>query len=465
MKLKLLWLPMVILTLIGGAAKICDTLFNLNGDGFFLNSTACNFTFIICLALLLILGFALSIADRKKNFTAAPVKDTLCGVFGFIASVSLIGGGVISMLNLGNSSSFAGDAIVCLLTLLGGAVLLFESCISFTGHNSMVKMPVLTLAVPLWCCARFVSLFVSYSKVSVHATEMFDIIFVALLLMFLFYQSMFFAQINVSTAVKKTIVYGMPFLMGALIVTIDIIIKMAMPQAVSNVDTYIVEPTITRIISCIGDLALCGYAVCLMKDIMKSIKTDIPDTQSNNDNSEVKSEIKFSAKIAVDEPANKPKTKIAIDDPIDETKPETAVDEPINETEPETVVDEPVDEIKTETVVDEPVDETKPETVVDEPVDETEPKTVVDEPVDETKPETVVDEPVEEIKTETAVDEPVDETEPETAVDEPIDEVHIRTVVAQPEKQKADKNSNKEKNDSAYDEIFRMLDEMSSNNN
>ena len=407
MKLKFLWLPMVILTLIGGTAKICDTLFNVNGDGFFLNSTSCNFIFIISLALLLIVGFVLSIADRKKTFTAAPVKDTLCGIFGFIASVSLIGGGVISMLNLGNSSSLAGDATVCILTLFGGAVLLFESCISFTGHNSMTKMPVLTLAVPLWCCARFIDLFVDYSKVSVHATEMFDIIFVALLLMFLFYQSMFFAQINVSTAVRKTIVYGMPFLMGALVVTIDIIIKMVIPQTASNVDTYIVEPTITRIISCIGDLALCGYAVCLMKDIIKSVRNNPSDTTVNGDNPELKAETNSVSKSS---------SRI--------------------------IVDEPTDEIKT--TVAEPVKEIKPETTAAEPVKEIKPETTAAEPVKEIKPETTAAEPVKEIKSETTAAEPV-----------------------KTEKTIPDNSATVQSNsctDSAYDEIFKMLDEMSSNN-
>ncbi|MGN1458349.1 MAG: hypothetical protein ACI4XP_10425 [Acutalibacteraceae bacterium] len=459
MKLKFLWLPMVILTLIGGTAKICDTLFNVNGDGFFLNSTACNFIFIISLALLLILGFVLSIADRKKTFTAAPVKDTLCGIFGFIASVSLIGGGVISMLNLGNSSSLAGDATVCILTLFGGAVLLFESCISFTGHNSMTKMPVLTLAVPLWCCARFIALFVDYSKVSVHATEMFDIIFVALLLMFLFYQSMFFAQINVSTAVRKTIVYGMPFLMGALVVTIDIIIKMVMPQTVSNVDTYIVEPTITRIISCIGDLALCGYAVCLMKDIIKSVKKNLSDTTVNVDNPELKAETnsvsKSSSRITVDEPTDEIKTTVA--ESVKEINPETTATEPVKEVKPETTVAEPVKEIKPETTAAEPVKEINPETTAAEPVKEIKPETTVAEPVKEIKPETTAAESVKEIKPETTVAEPVKEIKPETTVAEPV----------KTEKTIPDNSATVQSNsctDSAYDEIFKMLDEMSSNN-
>ena len=286
MKTKHLWLPMIILTLIGGSAKICDTLFNLNGSGFFLNSTACNFIFIISVAVIFILGFILNFFDRKKNFETPPVKDTICGIFGFIASVSLIGGGIISMLNLGKSTSLAGDLILCIITLIGGIVMLFESCISFTGQNSMAKMPLLSLLVPLWCCGRFISLFMSYTKVSVHATEMFDIIFVALLLMFLFYQSMFLAQINTSTAVKRLTVYGITFVMCALVVTVDVIIKMTIPADSSNVDTYIVEPTVTKIISCIGDLAFCGYAIFFIKDIMQGVKKNASSAKATEENTQ-----------------------------------------------------------------------------------------------------------------------------------------------------------------------------------
>ena len=38
MKLKKLWIPMLILTVIGGGIKICDTVFNVYGNnGFIFN--------------------------------------------------------------------------------------------------------------------------------------------------------------------------------------------------------------------------------------------------------------------------------------------------------------------------------------------------------------------------------------------------------------------------------------------
>ena len=56
MKIKNLWLPVIILTLIGGTAKICDTLFNVHGEGFFFGSGVCNAIVIASIVLILIIG-------------------------------------------------------------------------------------------------------------------------------------------------------------------------------------------------------------------------------------------------------------------------------------------------------------------------------------------------------------------------------------------------------------------------
>ena len=65
MKLKKLWIPALLLLLIGGIIKVCDTMFNVNGTGFVLSSTACNLTLAGCAVLLYIIGWCLSLADRN----------------------------------------------------------------------------------------------------------------------------------------------------------------------------------------------------------------------------------------------------------------------------------------------------------------------------------------------------------------------------------------------------------------
>lgn len=268
MKMKYLWIPALIFGLIGGAAKIGDTVFNLNGEGFFLSSSACNTIFVVSILIILIIGGIMNISDKNKSLTVSVKKDALCGIFGFIASVALIGTGVMQLLSIGSASSLASNFFMCLLNLFGGAVLLYESCIAFTGHNSMKNLPVLPLILPIWASGRFIALFIEYSKVSIKATEMFDIISVALLMLFLFYQAMFFAEISDTTALKKTSLYGTAFAVCGLVTTVDIIIKMMNPAVSSTgADVLVIEPTISRILSITADLALCFYAMFLIKDM------------------------------------------------------------------------------------------------------------------------------------------------------------------------------------------------------
>ena len=256
MTLKKFWIPTLIFTLIGGTVKICDTIFNAYGDGFIFDSTVCNWIFSICALLLLITGWILSIIDSRKVFEIQPQRNIFCGLFGFISSVAIIGGGVMTLL------SENPNVAQCIFAVIGGGLLLYESCISFTGHNGLLRMPVLTLLVPVWCCTRFFSIFIEYTHRSVAATEIFDIVAVAALLMFLFYQSMFFAGINNTGAVRKSTVYAMVFIMLGLTVAIDLFIKMSMPSnAVSGIDSEVVMPTLSNILTYAGDISLCVYAL------------------------------------------------------------------------------------------------------------------------------------------------------------------------------------------------------------
>ncbi len=260
MKLKALWLPMIILTVIGGAIKICDTIFTLNGGEFFIDSLMCNIIFVAAMAVVLIIGAILCFADRGNKYASVPQKNTVCGVCGFIASVAIIGGAVINLINIGGSESVGFELIKFILSVFGGAVLLVESSVLFTGNNSIAKVPVVALAVPIWSCTRLMTLFISYSTVSVQSTEMLDIISVALMLMFMFYQASYFAELGKPGVIKSLAVYGMTFIMSAAVVTVDLIIK----------KTYSGEMTVNNILDYVCDIALCVYAVALILSVFKS---------------------------------------------------------------------------------------------------------------------------------------------------------------------------------------------------
>ncbi len=279
MKLKKLWIPALLLTLVGGAAKICDTLFNINGNGFFIDSFTCSCIFTVAFLLLYVIGYALSFADRKKRFDAQINKNILCGAFGFLASVMIIGTGVVSLIVLDNSK-----IVESLFAVAAGGILLYESCISFTGQNGMKKVPVAGLILPVWCCLRFISLFSQYTQKSLHATEIFDIIALAFLVMFLFYQAMFFAGINNSNAVRKSVVYGTVYIMLGLVVSADLLIKMISGGEIpTNIDTFTVSPTLINIMTITGDITLCIYAIFFTRDVLKAAQTTLRPDEDDDD--------------------------------------------------------------------------------------------------------------------------------------------------------------------------------------
>ena len=327
MKLKKLWIPALLLTIVGGAVKLCDTFFNVNGDGFFLSTDVCNGIFTGAFLLLFVIGYILSIADRKKRFNAQVQKDFLCGVFGFIASVMIIATGVVTMLAL-DSSKIA----ECILAIAGGGILLYESCISFTGQNGMKRIPVAGLLLPVWGCMRFISMFSVYTQTSLHATELFDFVALAFLVMFLFYQSMFFAGVNNSNAVRKSAVYGTVYIMLSLVVCIDLFIKMFSPvQAPANIDTQTVTPSLINIMTYVGDLAMCLYAFFFVKDVLKAAQNTLTDKDDDDENDaplmaagDKKSEpVKTEESVETFRPAEEPKTPEVPQEPEIAAKPMT----------------------------------------------------------------------------------------------------------------------------------------------
>lgn len=284
MKLKKLWIPTLIFGIIGGSAKICDTLFNRNGQEFFLGSEVCSTVFICSLLLILLSGVIMAMGDKKGNITAEMPKSIGAAFFGFIASVALVCTGVVSMLSIGSDTSLAEIFLNVVFSLFGGVVLLYESCISYTGHNSMKKMPLLALAVPLWGCYRMLQLFLEYSRVSLHSTEMFDLVSLVFLTLFLYYQSMYFAAFNPGTAVRRSIIYGCCYIMCGLVTTTDLILKMFYPvQSSGSTDSLIIEPTLSRLLICAADAALCFYTIFFLISICKKVRFEEADDADEDD--------------------------------------------------------------------------------------------------------------------------------------------------------------------------------------
>ena len=496
MKINKLWIPMIIFGIIGGIAKLCDTIFNVNGVGFFVNSEICSAIFVISIVLVWLIGVILLIADRKVDIKLSPPKSKVTGLFGFIAAVSIMGTGIISLLSLGSSTFLAGSIILAILSLAGGGVLLYESCVSFTKHNGMVKFPLAGLLVTGWSCGRLINLFIDYSKVSIHATEMFDVISVTFLTVFLFYQAMFFAEVGTRSAVRRSTLYGICYVMCGLITTTDLLIKMFSPNPqTGNIDTLILEPTIGRILMCVADLAFVAYAASFVISNSLHAKYERPDRISDDDDdseflSAISTErkpksveqpkkggdrkmkatpVRTRGKLGIDEsyeddPTEENETPVldfsnlkkAMNDinkpsedgfvrsgrlSFDDDEPAPVNDEDENETpllsfdddiKPAPMTFESVQNTEPAPMTFESVQNTEPAPMTFESVQNTEPAPMTFESVQNTEPAPMTFESVQDTEPEPMTIESVQESEPEEPADEPVQELNIEEEVAEP---------------------------------
>ena len=491
MKIKKFWIPALILGVIGGLTKILDTFFTVTGKSFFINSEICGFIFLASMGILLITGYAFCISDRKYSLKISIEKNITAAFFGFTAAVAIIASGIATLISVGSSSSVLVDTLKSIFSILGGGVLIYESCISFTGHNGITRRPLLGIVLHLWGMLRLISLFIEYSRVSIHATEMFDVLSVSFLVLFIFYQSMLLGGLKTDVAFRRSTLYGICFVVCCLITTADIILKMAFPAEASadagSIDKFVATPTVSRVLTCIIDIALCGYAASFIKGNIRAAKESLGDDDDYDEEGNYIGEDAPEVKLRGTKPSvNRISLLKTDDDELPEPEPFSGsvlrfedtgridisgIRKAIEEKEEEEFT------LNRLSVDDEPEAEepeaAKPEPEVEEPK-AAEPEPVAEEPK-AAEPEPVAEEP------KVAEPEPVAE-EPEPVVTEPEAEVAAAEVTAaEPTEQAAeipepvpaktedvlfddseDDIFGPDKSDEDYDEIFRLLDEMSS---
>ena len=286
MKVKKLWIPALILGAVGAAALICDTLFNAQGKEFFLSSFLCTAVFVGALVLLVIIGYVMSAMSRNVEIQSSkPGRNIGAGIFGFIAAVALIGSSVIGILSFGSSGSQIWEGISVLFSMLGGIMMIYEACISFTGHNGMTKRRILSLGPVVWCCVRFTLMFINYHRISFSASVNFDIFSTALLLLFLYYHAMYLSWPEKTVALRRMTLYAILYAACAAAVYGFIITNMAvLPKAVNGIDVLVIEPTISRLLTCTADIAFALYAVFFVVGAhMNTVLTDAPDAEPEDE--------------------------------------------------------------------------------------------------------------------------------------------------------------------------------------
>lgn len=274
MKVKYTGIPLIILLLIGGGLKLCQTIFATRSTDFFLSEDMTTLCVASCIGLMLIIAIILAMCDHKKTVVNRVSKNVPAAIFGFVATVAILGNSALKVITLvtAGSESIFGDVLSIFISLFGGIILLYENCILFTGINKMKNTKLLALCVPLWFCSRLVTLYAEYSKLAIRHTEIFDIVAVALMAIFFFHQSVYFAELPEKRSPIKLFVFGTPMVLCTLIYAADMIAKNVIKNSWTD----------SSIVQYVGDIAIALYAVCLMYGALKSHTPEQSQTEETD---------------------------------------------------------------------------------------------------------------------------------------------------------------------------------------
>lgn len=260
MKIKHLWFPLVISSLLCVGLKVSQSIVTAFGGEFFMDQAACSVTIFALLIASLMISVAISLLDRETPKTCDIGKNRIAGISGMAAAVFLACSGIMNIMSPKTEDGVGFFDIITLFGVIFGAVVLFiEAYSSFRGKNMIASKPLLALALPIMFALRLYQLFFVYSTISLQSSEMFDLVSLAVGTVLVFYQAILYSGIKDKSCIKPVFVWAVPYIAVTLTYSIDSITYSILSGSFSLSASF----------TPIGDLLLCVYFIALLVELTK----------------------------------------------------------------------------------------------------------------------------------------------------------------------------------------------------
>ncbi len=203
MKLKSSWIVFIPAFLIVMGIQLFQSA---SQTGFFETSIAA-----LSVVGLMLLGVTIIVcADKFAVRDYMPRKNVFSGVMLCLSAVFAAFYGVTGL-----PSAVEGDidilgVALSVAAMLSAVVFILLGINTLTGNFTITAAPVMALAPVLMFVLELVKRFVMYTKEAVASAEMYDILYVAFMLIFFFYCASIYAGIPTKYAVKCCFIFGMP---------------------------------------------------------------------------------------------------------------------------------------------------------------------------------------------------------------------------------------------------------------
>lgn len=260
MKIKHLWFPLIISSVLCVGLKISQSIITASGGEFFMDQTACSVTIFALLIASLMISVAISLLDRETPKTCDIGKNKIAGISGMAAAVFLACSGIMNIMSPKTEDGIGFFDVITLIGVIFGSVVLFiEAYSSFRGKNMIASKPLLALALPIMFALRLYQLFFVYSTISLQSSEMFDLVSLAVGTILVFYQAVLYSGIKDKSCIKPVFIWAVPYVAVTLTYTLD-----SLTYSIFN-GNFSLSAAFTPI----GDLLLCVYFIALLVELTK----------------------------------------------------------------------------------------------------------------------------------------------------------------------------------------------------
>ncbi|MDD5923389.1 MAG: hypothetical protein PUC88_01205 [Clostridia bacterium] len=203
MKLKSSWIVFIPTFLSALGIQMFQSISGVNSFGFMIAGVA--------VTLLMVLGIIIiACNDRYTVREYEPRKNFASGILLCIVAVASAFYGVTGISHIFDEKLEILKILLAVSALLSSIVFVLLGINAFTGNYTVTASPVMTLAPVLMFAIELINRFISYTTVAVASTQVYDILSVVFLLIFMFYCASIYAGIPTKQSVKCCFIFGMP---------------------------------------------------------------------------------------------------------------------------------------------------------------------------------------------------------------------------------------------------------------
>lgn len=172
---------------------------------------------------LFLLGFVVSLFDRKTSPVHMLRKNVFCGIMAVAAAITMAANAAFDLTGMINADEpfKLMTIITVLLTGVSGVAMLYLGLNHFSGTNSKGKISLLYISLPLWCGAHLIDRFLNNTATPVAAADTMDLIMFVAMAMFFINVTMIHSVIVVKNAVKSAVNFGLPAVVIALVFSVS----------------------------------------------------------------------------------------------------------------------------------------------------------------------------------------------------------------------------------------------------